>query len=204
MGSTGSPRARYREQLREEIKEAARGQLATAGGAAGLSLNGIARALGMRGPSLYHYFASRDALLDELLLDAYGETVEALRATVAEGAAPAETLRRTAQDYRAWAVQHPAMFDLMYGRPLPGYQAPAETGTLAKESLGMLIGLVMQVRGTQEDKAEEAVEVAVRFLARLHGLITLEVNGHLEHMVPDPAAVYDREVDAIIAWIRAG
>jgi AcrR family transcriptional regulator len=49
--------------------------LATAGGAGGLSLNGIAREPGMRGPSLYHYFASREALLDELLLDTYREVI---------------------------------------------------------------------------------------------------------------------------------
>ncbi|WP_433796300.1 TetR/AcrR family transcriptional regulator [Actinoplanes sp. CA-252034] len=201
MGATGSPRARYREQLREEIKQAAKGQLDNAGGAAGLSLNGIARELGMRGPSLYHYFASRDALLDELLLDTYREVLDGMRETVAaaraDGLPALQILRRVALDYRGWAIRQPALFDLLYGRPLPGYQAPPETGPLARENLMIMIGLIHEARGSGGD---ELREIAVRFLARLHGLMTLEVNGHLALMVPDPEGVYTREVDAVLAW----
>jgi AcrR family transcriptional regulator len=206
MGVTDSPRSRYRERVREEIKEAAKGQLVTAGGAAGLSLNGIARELGMRGPSLYHYFASRDALVDELLLDTYRDVVDGLRQTIAGGRAdglpPTELLRRAALDYRQWAVRHPALFDLLYGRPLPGYTAPAETGPLARESLTAIVGLIHEARTAALGSAgDEVFEIGVRYLSRLHGLMTLEVNGHLERMVDDPAAVYNREVNAIVTWV---
>lgn len=199
-----SPRARYREQLREEIKEAAKAQLATAGGVGGLSLNGIARELGMRGPSLYHYFASRDALLDELLLDGYREVVDGLQQTMAGagGSPPADVLRAVAAGYRDWAVRNPALFDLLYGRPLPGYEAPPETFPLARSSLMIIIGLIIAAREVAGvPTPEPPVETAVRFLARLHGLVTLELNGHLGHMVPDPAAVYLREADAVVAWV---
>jgi AcrR family transcriptional regulator len=208
MGVTNSPRARYREQLRAEIKETAKGQLATAGGAAGLSLNGIARELGMRGPSLYHYFASRDALLDELLLDTWREVLDGLWRTIgdgrAEGLPPAGLLRRVALDYRAWALRQPALFDLLYGRPLPGYRAPGETLPLARESLTVIAGLVHEARRAALGSAgDEVLEIAVRFLSRLHGLMTLEINDHLGHMVPDPEAVYSREADATVTWAQS-
>ncbi|MFD7945124.1 TetR family transcriptional regulator, partial [Streptomyces sp. NPDC059744] len=48
------PRARYREQTRSEIKEAALRQLAE-GGVAALALTRIAKDMGLSGPALYRY-----------------------------------------------------------------------------------------------------------------------------------------------------
>jgi AcrR family transcriptional regulator len=210
-----SPRLRYREQLREEIKQVARRQLVEGGGAGRLSLNGIARELGMRGPSLYRYYASRDALITELLLDGYHDIGDVLRRSVA--AAPADPaarrLRAGGLAYRAWAITHPELFDLLYGRPVPGYRAPAETGPPARANLILLADLIHEARHTGERPAggepwrttavpagDETFEIAVRFTARLHGLLVLELHGHLPHMVPDPEAVYGRELDAAVDW----
>lgn len=61
---TGTPRERYRSQVRAEIKEHAREQIATAGASA-LSLSAIAKRMGMSGPALYRYFAGRDELITD-------------------------------------------------------------------------------------------------------------------------------------------
>jgi AcrR family transcriptional regulator len=53
-------RQRFRDQVRDEVKDVALTQLAE-GGVEAVSINAIARALGVSGPSLYRYFASRDA-----------------------------------------------------------------------------------------------------------------------------------------------
>ncbi len=220
-----SPRSRYREQLRDEIKQVARRHLVDGGGAGNLSLNAVARELGMRGPSLYRYYASRDALITELLLDGYRDIGETLRRAVAapdvgdataadvDGATAAERLRAGALAYRRWALAHPELFDLLYGRPGPGYRAPAETGPPARDNLVLLADLIHEARHGAPRPPEDATwrtaavpaddrtfEIAVRFTARLHGLLVLELHGHLAHMVPDPGAVYGREVDAAVAW----
>ena len=57
-GRTQSPRARYREQTRAEIKEIALRQLAE-GGTAAVALTRIAKEVGLSGPALYRYFDSR-------------------------------------------------------------------------------------------------------------------------------------------------
>jgi len=67
--------------MREEIKDAALRQLA-ASGPAGVSVNAIGRELGVSGPALYRYFPSRDALLTELVIDAYEDLAAALREAV--------------------------------------------------------------------------------------------------------------------------
>ena len=69
MAETGttSPRERYRTQVRTEIKRHAWGQIATAGASA-LSLNAIAKQMGLSGPALYRYFANRDELVLAVVL----------------------------------------------------------------------------------------------------------------------------------------
>src|SRR5581483_8391775 len=118
---------RLRDAAINEIKAIARQQMADQGQAA-LSLGAIARAMGMTTPALYRYFEIRDALVTELILDAYG----ALATTIeqADAAAPnadyAARLRATASAYRSWAVAHPHDYALIYGTPIPGYHAPRE------------------------------------------------------------------------------
>ena len=108
-------RDRFRAQMVDEIKQIALRQLAE-GGAQALSVNAIAKELGVSGPALYRYFANRDALLTELILDAYADLSAALRA-----ADPG--LRPLADAYRSWATANPHRYRLLFASPLPGYQA---------------------------------------------------------------------------------
>jgi AcrR family transcriptional regulator len=119
-------RERARTELTREIKEEARRQLAESG-AGGLSLRAVARELGMVSSALYRYYPSRDDLLTALIIDAYdaiGETAE----RAAAGPGPAR-VRWTAACHavRDWARAHPHEYALIYGSPVPGYQAPEAT-----------------------------------------------------------------------------
>ena len=80
-------RERYRAQVRGEVKQAALSQLAESG-PAGLSVSAIGKQLGVSGPALYRYFASRDELLTELAIDAYDDLADALRAAASQVADP--------------------------------------------------------------------------------------------------------------------
>ncbi|MFC9892551.1 TetR/AcrR family transcriptional regulator [Nocardia sp. NPDC127579] len=125
--SAPSLRARVRTEMIEEIKSAARRRLATDG--ADLSLRGVARDLGIVASALYRYFPSRDHLLTALILEAYQALGAA--ATVAAEQAPAVAYRArwlaACHAVREWALAHPAEYGLLYGTPVPGYQAPADT-----------------------------------------------------------------------------
>jgi AcrR family transcriptional regulator len=78
-----TPRERYRAQVRTEIKERAWAQIATTGASA-LSVNGIARQMGLSGPALYRYFASRDDLITGIITDAYRSLADAFHAAGAD------------------------------------------------------------------------------------------------------------------------
>ena len=123
-----TPRARARAAVVEEIKAAARAQLAERGAAA-LSVRHVARDLGMSSSGMYRYFASRDDLLTALIIDAYdalGEAVERADAAVDR----ADLFGRwwaAASAVRTWARARPQEYGLVYGSPVPGYTAPQET-----------------------------------------------------------------------------
>ncbi|HEY3479861.1 MAG TPA: TetR/AcrR family transcriptional regulator, partial [Streptomyces sp.] len=124
MTDPGGPssRERYRAQVRAEIKQHAWAQIAEAGVPA-LSLNAIAKQLGMSGPALYRYFAGRDELITALIRDAYRSIADTVRAARADGADLAEL----AHVIRDWARSDPQRYFLIYGTPVPGYHAPDDT-----------------------------------------------------------------------------
>lgn len=127
MPAVRTARARARAEITVEIKQAARGQVARSGAAA-LSLRAVARELGFASSAIYRYFATRDDLLTALIVDAYVALAETLEDS---GNIPGGTARArwmsTCTALRQWARQNPHEWALIYGSPVPGYQAPRQT-----------------------------------------------------------------------------
>src|SRR6266568_4903490 len=126
--TAASIRARVRAEMIDEIKDAARRQLATEG--ANLSLRAIARELGMVSSALYRYFASRDDLLTALIIDAYnaiGEVGERADAAIADRLDLTYRWLTVGHAWRDWALANPAEYALILGSPVPGYAAPEDT-----------------------------------------------------------------------------
>ncbi|MBB2933580.1 AcrR family transcriptional regulator [Amycolatopsis bartoniae] len=126
MAAIRTARDRARAELTQEIKDEARRQLAEVG-AQGLSLRAVARELGMVSSALYRYFPSRDSLLTALIVDAYNAIGEAAEKADDPAERPRTRWRLIWQATRAWARQHPHEYTLIYGSPIPGYQAPQDT-----------------------------------------------------------------------------
>lgn len=130
MAATQTARERARAELTREIKDEARRQLAEVG-ALGLSLRAVARELGMVSSALYRYFSSREELLTALIVDAYNAVGEAAEAADDPKKASLERWESIWLAVRAWAKAHPHEYALIYGSPIPGYQAPQDTVTPA-------------------------------------------------------------------------
>ncbi|WP_305783116.1 TetR/AcrR family transcriptional regulator [Symbioplanes lichenis] len=221
-----SPRRRYREQVIGEIKQAALAQI-DAGGPGALSLNAVAKTLGVSGPALYKYFRNRDELLTVLLLDAYDDVAGAVRETLeATADEPARhRLWALAAAFLGWAAAQPHRFALIAGTPLPGYEAPPESVGKARAVLGPFLTVLAQgrpapVAGSLTGQLGEwaattpAVADWVRTWApdgdpalllttvlsvwsRLHGVVSLTVHGQFTGMGFDPAALLRAEMDAV-------
>ncbi|TRO62347.1 TetR/AcrR family transcriptional regulator [Streptomyces sp. IB201691-2A2] len=213
MAETGTttPRERYRTQVRTEIKERAWEQIATAGATA-LSLNAIAKQMGMSGPALYRYFAGRDELITELIRDAYGSLADSLKATAESGAG----LTALAHALREWALADPHRYFLIYGTPVPGYHAPDDVTGIAQDIMATLLdacaALPSDGPATPFDTHLEshrqwaaghpappaALHRGLDFWTRLHGVLSLELAGHFTGMGFDPALLYAAELDGLL------
>jgi AcrR family transcriptional regulator len=211
-------RARARNEITAAIKEEARRQLA-AQGAARLSLRAVARELGMVSSALYRYFPSRDDLLTALIVDAYNSLGEAAEAA-ADASADAEPLVRwtaVCEAVRRWALAHPHEYALIYGSPVPGYEAPETTIPAAARVGNTLIGVVraahrgpglalLNLPGELRPEAErmaadfapdlppETVAALVAAWAQLYGLVGFELFGQFHRVVEDREAFFRHAV----------
>ena len=129
MAEPISRRDRMRAATVQEIKQTARRALVEHGGG-GLSLRGVAREMGLTAPALYRYFPSREDLLEHLIADLYGEVcdeMEQAAAALPDADFPGRLLA-VSRTFRRWALAHPPEFALLFGSPIEGRPAPAETG----------------------------------------------------------------------------
>lgn len=127
---TATPRERARTQTMADIVAIGREHLALHG-AASLSLRAVARDLGVVSSAVYRYVKSRDELLTLLVVDGYnqlGDEVDAAVAAASRASFRAQ-FRAIGFAVRAWALRQPATYALLFGSPVPGYDAPAEQTT---------------------------------------------------------------------------
>ncbi|MCW2849698.1 MAG: TetR/AcrR family transcriptional regulator [Marmoricola sp.] len=130
MADTTTPRERARAQTLQDITRIGRSHLATEGAAA-LSVRAVARELGVVSSAIYRYVRSRDDLLTLLVVDGYDELGDEVDAAVAKVAVDDHRGRFVAigRAVRRWALREPATYALLFGSPVPGYQAPGERTT---------------------------------------------------------------------------
>ena len=136
-------RTRARAETMAQILELGREQLAERG-AADLSVRAIARELGMVSSGIYRYVASRDELLTALIIDAYDQLGAAVEDAAAARTTPGRRFLRACAAARSWAVAHPHDWALIFGSPVPGYQAPADTIAAATRVPAALLALAAQ------------------------------------------------------------
>jgi AcrR family transcriptional regulator len=134
-----APRDRRAERhaaTKREIVTAA-WALARERGLAGWALRDVAAAVGMRAPSLYVYFDSKNALYDAMFADGWRQLLERYDSLTADAreAPPADLLRRGAAVHFEFCVEEPARFQLLFLRPIPGFEPSAETYAVAREAL---------------------------------------------------------------------
>lgn len=118
------PRPGRHAARRDEIVQAAWAE-AEANGLSAISLTQVARRVGLRQPSLYSYFSSKNALIDALFADAAGALLHELdRAAYPES--PREGARLVARTVLQFGVSHPIQAQLIFQRSIPNYEPSPE------------------------------------------------------------------------------
>jgi AcrR family transcriptional regulator len=127
----------------------------------------------MRAPSLYVYFASKNALYDAMFADGYAALLENAGRTQADldarEATPVEVLRAAAEMFFEFCVVDPARLQLLFLRTLPGFEPSESAYTLAQQAFERMT-VVMAAAGLT---APEHVDL---WTALLTGLATQQVS----------------------------
>src|SRR5438270_2156402 len=117
-------RQRRRQETIEEVLDIAV-EIMTEQGVAGLSLGEVARRMGIRPPSLYVYFASKEAIYDAVFLRGARAILEHMRAhsldLQLEGRSFAEILLDAGRAMTSWSIANPAYTQMLFWRPVPGF-----------------------------------------------------------------------------------
>ena len=227
MSAARPTRAEARVLQIERIKSTSR-RLMAEKGASGLSLREVARDMGVVSSALYRYFATRDELLTALIVDAYNDLgAFAERAVLrVPRTEPRRRLHAAAAAIRKWAKANPNEYALLYGSPVPGYEAPPFTvepaarvalvlGTVVVDAwhdagTGQRLDDASATRGVLERTLDEVMpgvpeSVRARSLmvwSLFFGFISFELFGHYKGTVRNAnrffALVVDEAADLVL------
>lgn len=211
-------------ELPEAIRQTAWKQI-TEQGASALNLRAIGRALKVTAPAIYNYFPRRDDLVTALIIEAYTSfgdwQIEAREAVPA--ADHAGRLKAIGVAYRRWAHTYPQRYQLIFGAPIPNYVRPLEKiFPSSTRAISALFGVVDETRVAgrlntesfqpMQKEYEVALEiwkahvgevhpathfVAMIIWARVHGLVSLEIQGNLPPFGETGDALYLVELDTL-------
>jgi AcrR family transcriptional regulator len=217
-----------RQTSSDSIKAIARQQMIE-NGTAGISLRGIAREMNMTAPAIYNYYPRLDDLITALLIDAFNGLADAIDAAIASRSTEREQLIAGASAYRAWANSNKADFQLIYGNPIPNYEAPQEiTVPLATRPLVSFYRIMMEAYqagrlniAPQYELVPKSIEdyvagflypqypqtaempMSLYYLmtvlwTRIHGIVMLEIFGHLEPSLGDVDSFFTSEIEIFL------
>lgn len=217
---TGGRRERLRAATLREIHEAVRTLLVEQGPGA-VTVNAVARQVGMSGPALYHYYAGHDALVGAVTADFFDElaaAMEQVRDALAE-APVGERILAVCRAMRTWAVAHPAEFGWIFAAPItpPNRQPDSERHRAGQRFERVLLDLTIELWRTRPfpvpDPADLPVSLREQLIAysaaigdrlppaaahvflscwiRLYGLLCMEVLHQLDFAYSDLEPVYE-------------
>ena len=126
-----------RREAKTAVIVAAAWALAAEHGIGGVSLHALAKAVGMRQPSLYAYFDSKLALYDAMFADGNRQLREQL-AALELPAAPRAALKVFVRAFVDFGLADAARSELLFHRPIPGFEPSPEAYADAEATLSRL------------------------------------------------------------------
>ncbi|MFF3393457.1 TetR/AcrR family transcriptional regulator [Streptomyces sp. NPDC002669] len=166
-------------------------------GGAGLSLRAVARRAGVSAAAPYRHYADREALVSAVAAEGYRE-LAGCPAAAHPSPGSAEDLAAVAVAYVRFALDHPALFRVMFAQPCDPDDAERVAATAAIREYVHTI-----THDTFPGTDPAALSTTV--WALVHGLAFLHLDGKLDASTPEVVAEQVRSAvqalfDASSAW----
>ncbi|MEZ4523489.1 MAG: TetR/AcrR family transcriptional regulator [Thermomicrobiales bacterium] len=175
-------RAEQREDVRQDILEAAR-ELVVTQGAKALTMRAVAKAVGYSPGAIYEYYGSKDEILEAMYFHGTqgldGRTRQVLDAA-GPHASPIDRVGMAGRAYRSFALDHPDLYLLIFSVPDSGRERSAHEEAVAEEeSFGALVDMLRDAIARGQIAAGDPEHIAAALWSYVHGFVMLEITGRL-------------------------
>ncbi|BCW61769.1 TetR-like C-terminal domain-containing protein [Arthrobacter sp. StoSoilB22] len=163
-------------------------------GPARVTLRDVAAAAETSTTAIYSLFGGKAQLLTAAVDDGFRSFGDFLREAAKGG------LLGLGRAYRAWALEHPALYRLMFGGTLAAYVDCSPTPEVTSESMFPLVEAVVAAQSSGALRSDEPTLVAMAIWGQVHGLVSLEL-AQMNDPATDWAAIYEAALDSVArAW----
>ncbi len=169
-------------------------EIMTEHGVGALTVSEMARRMGIRGPSLYKYFPSLHAVYDLAFARGLASHHQSIWAAIEPLPRGVQRIRAATRATVAWCVSNPALAQLMYWRPVPGFAPSPTTFQASVNDMGdMHAELAEAVRLGQLDEAADSPDAVRLLTVVMSGLISQQMAN--EPGMPYETGVFTRLTD---------
>ena len=199
MPGTDRRRLRRQQTIDEIIEVAVR--LMAVSGVAGLSLGQVARQVGVRTPSLYGYFPSKNALYDAVFARGARSVLDAVGAASADaGQADSayDALLIAGRAMARWCMANQVYAQLLFWRPVPDFTPSPDAYQPAVELVDRTRTLFSDMRDRGLLRSDADLDAAVRdWIVVVSGVLSQQLAN-----APDEDAETGRFVSALPSLTR--
>jgi AcrR family transcriptional regulator len=154
-------------------------------GAAELTVRRVAEQAGSSTMGIYSCFGGRTGMLEAIYRRGFELLKDAITAPQPEPADPSQTIIAIALAYRRFALGNPALYALMFERPLPGFDPPPQLRSWALNLT--FTPLVQEVARAQADgllAGDDPIRPSYLIWTTVHGLTSIELTHALRTPLP--------------------
>ena len=165
----------------------------------GLSVRRIAAAAHVAPMGVYNHFDSKFGIVEALFVDGFERLRNAL-AAISDIPDPYEALREGGRRYRALALAHPMVYQVMFLRAVPGFAPSDHALEMAARAFDSLVAAVERAMTAGVIADASPSETAHVIWASIHGWVSLELLGI--GFVEDQDAGFDRVCASVLRGLR--
>jgi AcrR family transcriptional regulator len=171
------------------------GRILAAEGAATLSLRRLATVSGTSTMAVYTLFGDKQGLLAAMHEEGFARLAAALESAQASSDDPLEALAAQGLAYRKTALANPHLYGLMFGTAVPGFAPDARGREASEATYRRLVDGVQRCLDSGALRGPDAERIAFHLWSVSHGMVSLEIAGHLDGDAGDRDHVY---LDALV------
>ncbi|NUO99061.1 MAG: TetR/AcrR family transcriptional regulator [Nonomuraea sp.] len=164
--------------VREAVLDAAK-QLLVAEGPAALTVRRISAEVGCSTKVIYTLFGGKDGLSEALWLEGFARLERRLLAVPA-AEDPLAVLHSGLEAYRAYALDEPGYYRVMFQNAIHGFKPGDEAVTAGRRTFDILVDAVAACLESGRLRGAEAGQIADVLWMAIHGAVSLEISGFFD------------------------